>query len=522
MKRVIAAVILLIATISCSKSQITPPEMEAMNGIEASREFSEILSKALSEEPELRYFIKAEALKQFDKDYDVFYPWSKDMEIANTGKSFKEILSIYDTEGKLASIENALPLLNISVPDWSWLDAFSVNNWDVSDNNISVGYLTKDYDLNVYTKGNFDGLIPSGNIPDFPIVLVKNNERMQIAPMTKSGKLEYEFIDPEFDGSNNLETKAEHYDRVIATEPCVNFATTSELDDLVVGAYNEFKSNSAAAHRDYIYYGMTNDISAGKRNVHIYEYITKFAFGSPHSDYIYESGDFVNLPDKYVRYVEITDQTLIDKFIYDGNLELYFHIYVSPKDGTTSEIKKYKSVRFTDLFQLSKVHVKYRKDTWYTADPKWTFTVDKDCFIPKWCEANIQLPLWDISTHSTTMTISVVEKDDGSTIETNKSIKITRTTNFTIGADGSVSGQIGNAEATGSIKTSYGVTNGTETNQSIKVTRTDTSDELGEVELNYTYPIISYPGTLNGKSGYYVNLVGDGNYITMMILPKYI
>lgn len=521
MKRIIGFAIILIAAMSCSKSEVVLPKTDTINVTDATHEFSQILSRALTSESEMRDFIKTEALKQFDKDYDVFYPWVKDNEIANTGKTFKEVLQTYDTNSRLESIEESLPLLNIFVPDWSWIEAFSINDWDIENNNISVGYLNDQYDLYVYTNGHFDGVIPAGNIPDFPIILVKNNERMQVSTITKSGEIEYEFIDSEFDGRYITDTKAQYYDREIATEPCVNFVTANELDNLVIGAYNEFKNNSAAAHRDYIYYGMTNEISAGKRNVHIYEYITKFAFGSPHSDYIYEDGDFVNLPDEYVRYVEITDETLINKFIYDGNLELYFYVYVSPKDGTTSEIKKYKSVRFSDLFQLSKVHVKYRKDTWFT-DPKWTFTVDKDCFIPKWCEANIQLPLWDISTHSTTMTISVVEKDDGSTVETNKSIKITRTTNFTVGADGSISGKIGNANATGSIKTSYGVTNGTETNQSIKVTRTDTSDELGEVELNYTYPIISYPGILNGKSGYYVNLVGDGNYITMMILPKYI
>lgn len=521
MKRIIGFAIILIAAMSCSKSEIALPETETINVTEATREFSQILSKALSSEPEMRDFIKTEALKQFDKDYDVFYPWVKDIEIANTGKTFKEVLLTYDTNSKLESIEESLPLLNIFVPDWGWIEAFSINNWDIANNNISVGYLSNQYDLNVYTNGHFDGIIPAGNIPDFPIVLVKNNERMKISPTTRSGETVYEFIDPEFDGTASIETKAQYYDREIETEPCVNFVASNEIDNLVVGAYNEFRYNDAAAHRDYIYYGMTNNITAGKRNVHIYEYITKFAFGTPDSEYIYEDGDFVGLPSEYIRYVEITDQTLINHFIYDGNLELYFHVCLSPTEGTINETPIHKSVKFTDLFQLSKVHVKYRKDTWFS-DPKWTFTVDTNCFIPKWCDANIKLPRWDISTHSSTMTIYVEERDNGNTTKETFTAKNVVATNFAREESTNISGTIGNVTAGGSVKTSYGVTNTTENTHSIEVTSTDASDHLGKVELDYDSPIISSAGTLDGQSGYYVNLAGEGNFVTMMILPRYI
>ncbi|MCM1501771.1 MAG: hypothetical protein NC115_03785 [Bacteroidales bacterium] len=176
----------------------------------------------------------------------------------------------------------------------------SIHDWDVADNDISVGYLTEDYGLHVYQDGKYEGLILAGNIPSFPVLIVKNNERMKISsPATRVSEAKYDFIDPEFDGRNVIETKTTKYDREIATEPCNNFVSANELDPLVIGAYNEFRNNDYAAHRDYIYYGMTNEITAGKRNAHIYEYIAKFALATLDSQFIscskYQAGiDKVN------------------------------------------------------------------------------------------------------------------------------------------------------------------------------------------------------------------------------------
>lgn len=104
MKRIIGFAIILIAAMSCSKSEVALPKTDTINVTDATHEFSQILSRALTSESEMRDFIKTEALKQFDKDYDVFYPWVKDNEIANTGKTFKEVLQTYDTNSRLESI----------------------------------------------------------------------------------------------------------------------------------------------------------------------------------------------------------------------------------------------------------------------------------------------------------------------------------------------------------------------------------------------------------------------------------
>ena len=62
-----------ISVMACEKSaQPGTSVKDEMNTENAFKEFSIILSKAVCNEPELRSFLKEEALKQFDCDYDVF------------------------------------------------------------------------------------------------------------------------------------------------------------------------------------------------------------------------------------------------------------------------------------------------------------------------------------------------------------------------------------------------------------------------------------------------------------------
>lgn len=64
---------------------------------------------------DLRVFLKEEAIKQFDNDYEVFYPYVKDETISG-GRTFKEILVEHaGSESKLQEIEEVLPLLTLKL-----------------------------------------------------------------------------------------------------------------------------------------------------------------------------------------------------------------------------------------------------------------------------------------------------------------------------------------------------------------------------------------------------------------------
>lgn len=79
-----AALAFGLSTLSSCESDI--PEVDkqhvvietTMEESDAEESFARILSMAVSKDAALRQFLKAEAEKQFDKDYDVFYPYVKD------------------------------------------------------------------------------------------------------------------------------------------------------------------------------------------------------------------------------------------------------------------------------------------------------------------------------------------------------------------------------------------------------------------------------------------------------------
>ena len=509
--------------VSCQEKEtiiVSDDDYVELDSESAKQEFAVILSKAVYENEALREFLKSEALTQFDKDYDVFYPWTKN-ELVTDGQSFRDILLRYDEKHILPRIEEVVPRLNILIPDWSWLDSFSVRSWETSDNDISVCYeSTKDCQP-IYFNGEKMFDMKPEEIPDFPILVVKENERMVASNIRTKGAsvMAYDFLDEEFDASKAV-TRVSHdyYDREFDTEDTTNFVPASQVSYVAVDAYNEFKNNPYAFHRDNLYYGMTNTITQGKLNVHICEYIYKIKFEKFDCNFLFDdSKDFNGCPESNTRYVSVSDSYLINKFKYDGNLDLYFRIIVGNANGTVSETIKYKSVSFQDVFQLSKLHVKYRHKTFF-GDPKWVFTVDKECFIPKWFNANIQLPKWDISNQSAKINILVQEYDDEveETMETN----VDNTYVHDFKSETEVSGNIGNTGATGKVKIGYGYNQTTTDATKITIKTKMGSDNLGTAILDYSDPVILSKEHHNGLDGYRIKEYNTG-YVYMLIMPRY-
>lgn len=409
------------------------------------------------------------------------------------------------------------------IPDWSWTGAFSINNWDVTDADVSVMYVPQGGEISLYNSGKLEGKIEKGQIPGFATVIVKNNERMKIvSPATKGQDAVYDFIDEEFDGRKSIPTKRDHEysDKYFNVDTCCNFVPASEIDTINANAFNMFHNHVSASERDYSYYGMTDTLSRGKKNTHITEYIDKICLGSANCEYLYDdAGNDFDKVTSYTRYIAIPDSVLVSAFMYEGNLELYFDIEIQNNDGSSLQLRKLKTAGFSDLFQLSKVHVDFMHKTWFQ-ERKWVYTVDANCYVPKWFDVNIELPDWDINAQSTVINIKVTEGDSSATIETNDSVQYSKTTNFT--SEANVSGKIGNAGAsgTGAVKISYGVTDKHETTKIIKVTRTEKSDDLGTGLLYYYKPILLSQGNLLGVDGYFVKTIDTG-YVSMIILPRY-
>ncbi len=133
-----------------SNSSANKPEIpfESINFNENGKlklKFAEAFSNALIANKDLRRLVKEEALKQFDKDYDVLYALVKNKSLTpsdylekSSNKTSKNLLQksahaltlreallpFFNSETELTEIEQKLPLLTIFVPELP-LGAFS-------------------------------------------------------------------------------------------------------------------------------------------------------------------------------------------------------------------------------------------------------------------------------------------------------------------------------------------------------------------------------------------------------------
>lgn len=260
----------------------------------------------------------------------------------------------------------------------------------------------------------------------------------------------------------------------------------SELNSYVIGAYDEFGDDVYAAHRDYVYFGMTNSNLEGRLNTRINECIHKIKFRGMYLQHnaIRESGDFVD-KGQILEYKENdlwqTAQSLRNTFYSDGNIELRFHIAIGNKSGVATQISKMVHASFADVFAISKSDLDYRHKTWFCQD--WfVYTVDYAYFYPRWFTVNLRIPNWDISSQSAVVMIEVEEHDDGDLENYESNVQSTYMNNFKFDAS------------------------------------SDVSDDLGSAYLNYMDPIIIGEETRNGVAGYNVKTFSTG-VVDMMILP---
>ena len=167
------------AIVSCEKDATSEQQkiasVPAISKEDAMTKFSMILSKAVYEKKDLRYFLKDEAMKEFDRDYDVFYPFVKDR-LVDGENTFRDIIKMYDSNNELEAIETALPLLNILIPDWSFIDGFSIQSWNPESQDLSVGYRQFSDSSYIYQNGKTVGSISVVRIQTFLFLLLRKKK----------------------------------------------------------------------------------------------------------------------------------------------------------------------------------------------------------------------------------------------------------------------------------------------------------------------------------------------------------
>ena len=501
---------------SQSKTIVQAP----LDQVTAQKKIAKALSKAVSNSLDVRKFLKAEAVAQFDNDYDIFYPLVKN-KIVYDKQSLRDILLSYcKDENELVQIEQSLPLLNILVPDLSLFWDFNAEKWNVDDKEVSV-ICRDDKDNTLYENGENIGKMTTGDIPDFPCLVVKNNERMKVSSVkTRSGEATYEFLSDAFDGSKRkLQTR--HYEEDINLQPTEDleaYVNGSEIMSSVKDAWNEFKNVPNAYQRDYIYYGITKENKPGTLNRYIREKLYRFRIAANAYSAINDPTQDPTLQDTQKNKGYLTNEEIIQKIWTDGNFEFHFKSYISGEDSKEAmEAKLTFTINPRDAFSLEKIHLKHKNSTACRLSKNF-YTVDAKNLRSKWIypeksdknadDLVFTLP-WDLYNKSLSIFMFVEEWDKGQTITQEKSV----VSEFVNKADFSIEGSGSIGKVSLSTKLGYGFSHTKTVSNKATIQTTVESDPLGTLYFQYNDPIIR--DEINGT--YKLYNVSSGSVVATLL-----
>lgn len=493
--------------VACKKEvsdEVIPKTDNISSFVKAQTSFAKLLALAIKSDADLRNFIKQESLKQFDKDYDVLYQIVKDTEI-NNGETLRSKLLKFTTVNTLDSIESELPLLTIYVPD---LPNFNAEKWNSLTEVPLVAVANQDKANSVSLFGDEEIKLQPTEIPGFPVIVIKNNERIQVktkinsvasinnyisAGSRKLSNLSFEFIDKAFDGSIpsaqntsiRLNKLASIDGSISRTTPSPGSGLINSIDQINIDAYN----SGVEWHRDFVYYGLTPNNSTGKLKNNYSEFITSFKFLNSNALGIIADQDGDPKPINTLwRGINSTSWT-------EGNFEIRITILINAKNGLGNELTKMMSVNPRDLFEL-----KYQK---LLGGLKYNLIG----VTPKEYNPNIELLPWDLENYGTAWKFIFYEIDNAQEVINSFENTTTYATNFEISGTFSEKTKIGfkfGASATFVEKKTF----------SVKTTLT--SDFLGEATLTFDQPIIT------GASGgnYITREITTGNLLSISVEPK--
>lgn len=516
MKKLLFVLASAFLMLSCSQEEEVIPignnqkELPELTTAQAQLKFAKLLSKAASNSIEVRKFLKEQALLQFDKDNDVFYPLVKD-KIITEGQTFRDILLSYcENENELAQIEQSQLLLNILVPDLSLFWDFNAKTWDINNKEISV-LCRDDKDNTLYEDGEIIGNLPKGEIPGFPCLVVKTNERLKVANVnSRSGEVSYEFISDVFDGTKTSTPQSRHSDFDLDWEKAEDLDAYVKGDAVLASvkeAWKEFKDVSEAYQRDYVYYGITKANKPGTLNRNIREKLYRFRIvPAKYGDIADSSNDpKLNNPTQTKRY--LTNAELLQQIWTEGNFEFRFKTYVAgEKDKAPMEANYNFSVKPREAFSIEKIHVHHKNSTMFRQSKNF-YSVDVNNLKSKWIypetleKESRKVPVfllpWDLFSTSFSIHMFVQEYDPEQVQEVTRTVvnSFTNKADFALDGSGTAAGiKIG-------AKLGYGFSYTTTTTSSTKVTTTLGSDDLGTLSFFFSDPIIKHE--LNGTYDLY-------------------
>ena len=485
----------LVSLVSCSDDGVKPeaqpspvvPASPAANETtvsESKTAFARILSAAVSDSKDVREFLKAEALKKFDKNYDVLYLAVKDEMVGD--KTFRQVLASYASEGAIDSIEANVPLLNIYLTRTAFLDIYP-EDLDVDDKFTPVAVEEKD-SVAFFCEGVEEFSLAKGEIPDCHVFVVGENSRVVVDGEASIGNKSlatkgFRFKDQSFDGS--------------CGEMCNKSAVTNQglLGTRAIQAFNYFYAddnsvNRKELQRDYIYYGLTPNNRKGNRVLSVSEYLAYIKISPSAMNTMADQDEdprLVNLNPTKTKGSAWTYDELLNQVWTRGAFNIRFDIVSS---NSTMPQTVYIPLTPDQLWDMSYT-CKRRHKTWFRHN-KYYYTIYPDEFTAKdiYLDRPVDLGKWDIEQESLCRYINIFEEDKNVEktrtvtyeMDVTKSDVVKDGTKINLGTDtASVTIEVGGSSSSSNQSKSY-----------VTVTEkwSEGSDNLGRTKIEYYDPVI--------------------------------
>ena len=450
------------------------------------QKFSSALVKVLGQNEEVRSLIKEEALKQIDFDYDVLYCLIKDKQLKN-GVTLEEYLEKYLTSDELKCIHKQLPTLTLFVPTLPE-NSFSVHSWNTIDELPAVAVkVTDNNDVKIYYGNGETEVFPADIIPGFPVVVVKENERIvrngEILSKTVSENIEETnliFVDEIFNNLHgkdlvNTKTRANRPDRPVPLPKVDN--PEDYLPANMKKTYEAYKiyKNTTGWQRDYIYYGITPTTDKGPFDYNMKEFLVGFELMGDALGFYRKIADQDGDPKSSIPIGGVLPANSSIITWTEGEYEFKVTTYVGSKSTIGTEYKSFFRLKPDQLFRAEVERVISRPGM-----PG--YTVYKLVGL-KSKRVDLDLPLfeWDLENYGATIKIAIEEVDGQETEVNSISSSIEFATNF--GFDASFGEKV-------KFGVKFGSTIKEVLNVSNTITKTLGGDELGEVIINFADPVV--------------------------------
>lgn len=488
-----------------NKDCVESKQLEVSQKEDLKLEFAKAFSSVISNSIDARKIIKTEAIKQFDKNYDVLWATIKDERVGNS--TFAECVASYSSPDLIEALNENLPLLNILFPEIKMFD-INAETYDCSDNELPVSVCSKDKNLLLYA-GEVTDTIPANEVPAFNVLVVNENNRViaNKEVKTRGANYSFTFVSPSFDGSRtNSSTRSAVVDNSYVGNKAINAYKYFYKDDA--------STNSMALQRDYIYYGLTPTNHSGALNFNVSEYISFIEVNPTTYFTIADQKTNSMSDDPYIKANSVsrkkrdfTESELIDALWTKGAYNFRFEIQRSTNEKPQIV---YLPVKPSDIWNFN-LDRTYRHSTAFRHS-KYTYKIDPNKFTTKrfyLTPGEISLGKWNLAEESVYRYVTILEEDESVAKTTSYQYEVVNVLSTKFNGDVKLELGLGESKKLGA---NVGVeTTSSNTKKEIRtvtITRKEESDNLGSVKIYFYDPIIE---SKTSATQYQVRTYNTGN-----------